>query len=701
LKKNSDNLSETAIQVDEEKSKQQLIDELNEMRQQIDTLRGKIIEVERKNEQLLKKFSEYNKAEDGQYHLLFNTNNDGVHLIDKDMNIISPESSEEMYQHIVETAFEGIWLVDADCKTTFVNKKIADLLGYSVDEMMGQSLYNFMDEEWQTIAKKHGEVRRQGIGEQYEFKYLRKDGESLWTITSVAPFIDRNNCFTGSLGMINDISERKKSEQALRESNRLVTDILNFLPDATLVIDHDGRVIAWNKAAEEMTGIKAEDILDKGFYEYAVPFYGYRRPILANHVFNYEQEWEPNYTNIQINGKILIGENICRTAKNPQAYLWAIATPLYDTQGNIMGAIESIRDITERKQAEISLTASEEKYRCIVETANEGIWLSDQDNKIAFVNEKFAKMLGYQVEDMVGCSFLDFVSEDNRQMANLLIDNNRKGISADSDFEFQCKDGSRLWAILSMTPIYNAGRTYVGSLGMVSDVTERIKLEMQMARLDRLNMVGQIAAGIGHEIRNPMTSVRGLLQILAENQNYCKDKGYFDLMIEELDRANAIITEFLSLAKDKAVELRLNNLNIIVENIFPLINAEAKVQNKYAQIRLDYTIPDLLLDVSEIRQIILNLGRNALEAMPAGKKMEIRTFRDGEEVVLSVQDQGSGIHPDILDKIGTPFITTKEEGTGLGLPVCYSIAARHNASIEVKSDSQGSTFWVRFKIPTL
>ncbi len=605
---------------------------------------------------------------------------------------------EEMYRQIVESSHEGIWLVDAGYRTTFANEKMAEMLGYTVEEMVGQLLYQFMDEEWKAIAQEHGKLRREGTAEQYEFKYRRKDGQEVWTLTSVAPFFDCNGSWSGSLGMIADITHRKEAEKALEESNRRVADILNFLPDATLVIDCKGRVIAWNKAAEQMTGIKAEDILGKGDYEYAIPFYGYRRPILVDHVLNYEQDWEPNYSNIEIKGNVLIGENLCTTIGNSQTYLWAIATPLYDIQGRITGAIESIRDVTDRRRAENDLKASEEQYRRIVETANEGIWLSDCDNKITFVNEKMASMLGYPVESIMGCSLFKYIAWDHRQMASIMIERNRKGIRVEHDFKFCCQDGSSLWAVVSMTPIFNTGRKYAGSLAMISDVTERKKLEMQMARLDRLNLVGQIAACIGHEIRNPMTSVRGFLQILSGKEMYLQDKEYFELMIEELDRANAIITEFLSLAKNKAIELKLHDLNKIVKGIFPLINAEALVQDKLAQIHLE-EIPPLLLDEREIRQLILNLARNALDAMPANKGLMLKTLQEGTEVFLIVQDQGSGIDPDILGEIGTPFITTKEAGTGLGLPVCYSIAARHNATIEVESDTGGTTFFVKFKIP--
>ncbi|NLO21971.1 MAG: PAS domain S-box protein [Syntrophomonadaceae bacterium] len=604
---------------------------------------------------------------------------------------------EQMYRQILETAHEGIWLVDEDYCITFVNEKMAQMLGYTVEEIIGQSMFNFVDQEWQEIAREHSRRRKQGVSEQYELKYRCRDGKELWTLASAAPYYYPDGQWAGGLGMIVDISQRKKAEEALRDSQRRVADILNFLPDATLVIDCQGRVIAWNKSAEEMTGIKAEDILGKGDYEYSIPFYGYRRPILVDHVLNYEQDWEANYSYIEIKGQIVIGESLCRTKDNPQAYLWSIATPLYDIQGNITGAIESIRDVTDRRKARDELKASEKKYRRVVENANEGIWLNDHNSIITFANEKMASLMGYNVESMVGCSLFNFVTQEYRQVALLMIERNRKGIRVEHDLQFCRGDDSSLWALVSMTPI-NTDGSYSGSLVMISDVTEIKNLELQLARLDRLNMVGKIAACIGHEIRNPMTSVRGFLQILAQNELYGQDKEHFELMIEELDRANSIITEFLSLAKNKVIELKNDDLNSIVKSILPLINAEALVQDKVVKVNLQ-EIPALLLDEGEIRQLLLNLARNALDAMPANKGLTIKTYMEDEEVVLAVADQGNGIHPAILRDIGKPFLTTKKDGTGLGLPVCYSIADRHNAVIEVDSGQNGSTFYVRFKVP--
>ncbi len=232
-------------------------------------------------------------------------------------------------------------------------------------------------------------------------------------------------------------------------------------------------------------------------------------------------------------------------------------------------------------------------------------------------------------------------------------------------------------------------------LSLKEEISKREKMENEVARLAQLNLVGEIAAGIGHEIRNPMTTVRGFLQLIGSRKDYAGDKEYFDLMISELDRANAIITEFLTMAKNKPVKKRENNLNRIIETLFPLLESDA-IKHKI-QLKLELEeIPDLLLDEKEIRQIIYNLLRNALEATPAGGIITIRTFSEDVAVVLAVQDQGPGIDPEILDKLGTPFFTTKDYGTGLGLAVCYSIANRHNASIKIETGPAGSIFYVRF-----
>ncbi|TWT27059.1 ATP-binding protein [Planomicrobium sp. CPCC 101110] len=231
---------------------------------------------------------------------------------------------------------------------------------------------------------------------------------------------------------------------------------------------------------------------------------------------------------------------------------------------------------------------------------------------------------------------------------------------------------------------------------LFKNIAEKKKYEKELRRLSNLDLIGQMAAGISHEIRNPMTTVRGFLQLLKQENKLEKHDVYFDVMIEELDRANSIITEFLSVGNTRTSDLQMLDLNAIVNDIAPLIKIDTFGQNKMVEFDME-DVPELLLNRNEIRQLVINLYRNALDAMEAGKLLTIFTHQEGENcVVLGVRDQGEGIQPEVLEKIGTPFYTTKDNGTGLGLGICYAIAARHNAKIEIQTGPEGTTFLTKF-----
>lgn len=228
------------------------------------------------------------------------------------------------------------------------------------------------------------------------------------------------------------------------------------------------------------------------------------------------------------------------------------------------------------------------------------------------------------------------------------------------------------------------------------NITDKKSSESNYARLDRLNLIAEMAAGIAHEIRNPITTVKGFLQMLGSKNEFEQYQEYYDIMIAELERANDIITEFLSLTKNQTPEMHLQNLNTIIQTLYPLVHADA--------LRSDLTltqelgeIEDIYLDEKEIRQLILNLVRNGIEATEPGKNLKIKTYMDLDQVVLIISDEGSGIDPDILAKIGVPFFTTKEGGTGLGLTICRNIVNHHQAKMDIVTSPQGTTFYIKFQ----
>jgi signal transduction histidine kinase len=214
-------------------------------------------------------------------------------------------------------------------------------------------------------------------------------------------------------------------------------------------------------------------------------------------------------------------------------------------------------------------------------------------------------------------------------------------------------------------------------------------------RLEKIDMVGQLGVAVGHEIRNPLTTVRGFLQMLGNEKNYEGAEEYFSLMIEEIDRADATIGHVINLAHNKTNHPERQNLNHIIEDYLSEGLFVPKPSNIKIKTRLS-PISDLLLDKMEINELIENLLSNAIEAMPEGGVITVSTEKVNNEVLFTVQDQGSGISGVTARKIGIPFFTTKENSAGLGLAICYSIARRHSARIEFISTPRGTRFMVRF-----
>lgn len=361
--------------------------------------------------------------------------------------------------------------------------------------------------------------------------------------------------------------------------------------------------------------------------------------------------------------------------------------------GRALRAAGTCIDITARKEAENTLRSSEEKFSQVFHNSPIIMTLTDLGQGIFIdANRAFFEALGYERYEIIGKPINEFDIYVDAEIKNSL---DQKLLSAGkvegSEVRFRNRTGEVRQGLLWCHLLQLNGKKC--RLASLIDTTEQKRIEQEMARLSDLNLIGTLAASIGHEIRNPLTSVRGFLQLFRED--HLDDIEFIDLMVEELDRANAIISEFLGMAKDKIVCLQPYNINQIILSIYPMLEADANFKGMQIHLELGHP-PKLLIDQKEIRQVLVNLANNSLEAMSCGGILTIGTRVVKDEVVLFVQDQGPGITPDILDKIGMPFFTTKECGTGLGLSVCYSIAARHNARLEVESSSEGTTFYMRF-----
>ncbi|WP_242280994.1 ATP-binding protein [Bacillus cereus group sp. BfR-BA-01347] len=348
--------------------------------------------------------------------------------------------------------------------------------------------------------------------------------------------------------------------------------------------------------------------------------------------------------------------------------------------------MDQLESIVEERTRE--LAAANEKVTSVIECITDGFFILNNKWEFTYVNKHQYFPQRKTAKDVLGKNIWDvFPSE----IDTIMYEEFHRAMSERTTVHFEfLSTADEYWHEVIAYP-YDDGICCI-----FKNITEKKKYEQELKRLSNIDLIGQMAAGISHEIRNPMTTVLGFLQLLKEENIYEKHNKYFHLMIEELNRANSIITEFLSMGNTRKLDLQMLDLNSIIRDIIPLIKVDTHNQNKYIQVDTN-DIPELLLNRNEIRQLLMNLYRNGLEAMSTGKVLTISTYKEGQNcVVLAVRDQGKGIRPEVLEKLGTPFYTTKENGTGLGLGICYAIAARHNAKVEIQTGSEGTTFFVKF-----
>lgn len=330
-----------------------------------------------------------------------------------------------------------------------------------------------------------------------------------------------------------------------------------------------------------------------------------------------------------------------------------------------------------------------------------GIAVMDAKGQIVLLNEPMTR--GYLQE----CPYLAPNDLPGRGVEGMFEGTSRKNIIHGRVRAALAGEGSRSDIIRSVGYVYSTSffplvdpqnKTVQGAVAIIQDITELEKLRTELIHVERLSMVGQMAASITHEIRNPMAVVRGFLQLMKEKSPDSLDH-YYRIVMDELDRANGIISDFLSLAQNRISEKEESHLHDIIHELSPLLWADANLRGQSIEMQLGGNIPSLLLNGKEIKQLILNLCRNAMEAMDEKGVVTIGTRLEGDTVELIVQDTGVGIPKAKLDRLFEPFFTTKSKGTGLGLALCLSIMQRHNGNITVSSEeAQGTCFTATFPV---
>lgn len=589
----------------------------------------------------------------------------------------------ETYRLIADTYFDLIALFSLpDFIGLYVSPSIKRILGYDPSEITGRP-FRFMlhEDDSERVERAIQEGMKQGFASA-ETRVRTKDGSYRW-IECNGRIITGPNGEQQGLVFSHDIDDRKRAEEALRSSEQRLRQITDNMLDCIFCMNSEGIFTYVSPSVENIFGYTPCSWLSSGPMENLQLLHAEdKRKVVAlvQRLLASDSTGRVEFRARHAEGHYIWLESVGKSMAGPS---------------NIREVIFATREITQRKIAEQHLREQLDYLNTLIENMNEMLYIYDEDLQLTFMNSRGYRHLQYDPPDVIGRSVLDFIPDSERAQVIQEVEKRlRSGQPGTYETNLISGDGSLMPVRVKSSPLIENGKV-VGGLVVAEDITEWIKVEKEMARLAQLHVVGEIAAGIGHEIRNPMTTVQGFLQLLSTNEEFSKYQSYFEVMMEELERANDIISEFLSLARDKMVNLQESNLNNLLTSMAPLLQADALLSDKQVRLRLQ-DIPDLRLDVKEIRQLILNLVRNGLEAMPAGGTITISTRQEDDQIILSVQDEGGGIMPDIMDKIGTPFFTTKEQGTGLGLAVCYGIVSRHKAAMDILTGPQGTTFSVIF-----
>ena len=469
---------------------------------------------------------------------------------------------------------------------------------------------------------------------------------------------------------LNDQDKLSDQVYILKGADHIYRVLVEEMQEGCATISSNGIILLCNKNFADIVKTPLEQVIGSSIFNFLTPRDG---AVFTNFI-------SIHHGSIKTECSLKTGDEFC-------APVILSAVNITVEGVNLICAV--VTDLTTQRR-------SERFVQMIFNQVREPIIACDRHGRIIKANPAAFTMFGGELAgnhfDTAIPLFCEFGGTEFRLNQIINSDSNY-----DIEVQYKRQDGKVLNLIINASHFnMDEDANSMGYIITLKDITEKRLFTKELSRLDRLNLIGEMAAGIGHEVRNPMTTVRGYLQMFQLKKKYADDHEQFHIMIEELDRANSIITEFLSLAKNKRVELKPGNLNGTIHALFPLLQADAmrlgyKIQTDIGD------IPVICYDDKEIRQLILNLVRNAMEAMKLGGAVSIKTYADNDEIILAVQDTGTGIPKHIMDKLGTPFMTTKDGGTGLGLSVCYRIAERHGAKIDVKTSSEGTTFFIKFK----
>ncbi|MEH7352364.1 ATP-binding protein [Neobacillus drentensis] len=341
--------------------------------------------------------------------------------------------------------------------------------------------------------------------------------------------------------------------------------------------------------------------------------------------------------------------------------------------------------------------ASESKYRLIAENTSDLIMVMDKEQSISYFSPSHELVLGFQCCEMEKFELCKFIhSDDITNFQNTIMNMFKNKESQSMEFRLKHKDNRWIEFESRCMPVKGEKEAIEKIVIISRDISERKKSEEILLQSEKLSIVGELAAGVAHEIRNPLTTIKGFVQLYKTENSSIE---YNDLLLSELERIETITSELLTLGKPQAVQLIRTNVRELIENTLELLSPQALMNNIQFNLKFEESPFIITGEKNQLKQVFLNIFKNAIEAMPKGGDIHINLQKGlADECIISVQDQGCGIPEELLPRLGEPFYSLKEKGTGLGIMICHKILKQHHGSITYKSKIKEGTL-VEIKLP--
>lgn len=589
-------------------------------------------------------------------------------------------------QHVIlaENSREMIHQVDQDGRFLYANQTELKRLGYKLEELRRLRLVDLVPEDEKRRLQRHlRKVREQGYG-TIEIPLVSKSGQRVEVELIDTGVFGSNGDFMCLSSYVRETGGRR----ALESRVNLLYNAFQHSTDAILITDIDGKMIEVNQAFTDIFGWERHEVVGKTT---AI----LRSPKTTEAV--YREMWQ----SIEDVGSWK-GEIINRRKDGSEVPILLSITPIYEDDRKI-GYMGVEIDITEKKRIEEQLEREKRFSESLIETANSLIVGLDLGGRIILFNRRCEEITGYSKLDALGRSWFDFVVPEEYRIPVQDVFDHLIGGRMPSTFEnpILTRDGEERIIAWSNTPILDEHQSIIGVLGIGQDVTEEKKLQGQVLQAERLVTIGKMAAKVAHEIRNPLSSISLNAELLmdeidaytgAETEEATSLLG---AILSEVERVTKLTEEYLQFSRLPQAQFERTDANELVRELAEVYREQLSQQKIVWESDLDPSIGKLAMDRVQIRRALMNLIRNAIEAMPRGGRLKVSTQKLQCGALLNVSDTGIGIDSETREKIFDPFFTTKDLGTGLGLAITQQIVAEHKGRLLFRTEKgRGTTFTI-------